>query len=96
MTKEELKKKMDMLAVKNSVEKTICIKQYIDDNNPVEIGDTVTDRVTTLIVNKICHSLWGDDPCAIYYGVELRKDGKPRKAQKSVVFQSNMIKHEKK
>lgn len=95
MTRGDLDKQLETLGSIYENKKKELIRRYIDANNPVTIGDKVTGHSRTLIVNKISYSLWRD-PCAIYYGVELKKDGTPCKKQQGIaVYQSNLVKHEK-
>ena len=73
--------------------KVTLTKEFITSNNPYKIGDKVTDRIGSIIIEKIGYS-WGYDnkPCAIYSGLELRKDGIPTKrGLRRTVWQSNIV-----
>lgn len=82
--KQELKRREEVLA-----------KTYAYANNPVFIGDIVTDHVTTIKVQKIgiYRSLY---PSCFYIGVELKKDLTPKKRQENTtIYQCNIVKIDK-
>ena len=72
----------------------ILAKKYIDSNNPYKIGDIVTDHIGSIIVEHINYRMTDyDNPYAVYYGIELRKDLQPKKnGSKRNSFQMNLIK----
>lgn len=91
MNKQELKQEIDKIEKYCNDEKIIIYKKYICDNNPVNIGDIVTDHYHTLKVESIKYHICGDGSCAIYYGAELNKDGSIRKQKRSDhLYQLNM------
>lgn len=67
--KEEFEKKRKQLA-----------KEFAYSNNPVKIGDIITDHYKTIRVEKL---LWTrnfcNPPCMAYRGVRLNKNGEPSK-----------------
>ena len=69
------------------------MKDFVRANNPYKIGDKITDHIGTVIFEKMGFN-WGylDKPCAIYFGTELNKDGKPnKKGSKRQVYQTNIV-----
>lgn len=66
-------------------------------NNPYKIGDVVEDHIGKLMIEQICvyEDPW-DLPVCVYKGVELNKDGTPRKKQTGRgVYQSNVSRRNK-
>lgn len=68
--KEEFEEKRKQLA-----------REFAFSNNPVKIGDIITDHCKTIRVEKL---LWGRNfgytfPCMFYYGTRLTKKGEPAK-----------------
>ena len=64
-------------------------RMYAEEHNPVKLGDTICDSGTTMKVNEMKLSHYNDFPEMTYKGVELRKDGKPKKKQEGyTIFQS--------
>ena len=68
------------------------MEEFVKANNPYKIGDKVTDHIGTIIIEKIaCNWGYSGVPCAVYFGVELNKDGKPNKrGNKRTAWQSNI------
>ena len=91
MTKQDLEEQLKIIDKKSEAEKIEVIKRYCDANNPYKIGDKFTDHVGTIIIEKIGYSNY-TSLCCTYFGLELKKDGKPRKeGSKRVAYQSNDI-----
>lgn len=68
------------------------VKLYIQSNNPHGKGDIVSDHSNTIIIEKIMYYI-GNNPCAVYYGTVLKKDGTHIKdGKKAKVYQSNLVK----
>ena len=62
---------------------------YCNYNNPYKVGDVFTDHIGSIIIESISDHFTGN-PCCVYYGVELKKDGTPRKdGSKRHAYQSN-------
>lgn len=92
MTHEEYLKKIKDLNREFGEKKTSIMKSYVDANNKYKIGDTVTDHLGSIKVEKISYH-WGlyDKPCAVFYGSELKKDGTVKKlGGKRNLYQSNI------
>lgn len=92
MTWEEYTSKLEQLASEFTKNKNLLTKEYVLSNNTYNVGDKFTDHIGTIIIEKIKYSL-GDfysKPCAVYYGIELDKNGKKNKrGNKRHAYQSN-------
>lgn len=83
MNKEEYLKAKKALEAEFKEKKTQLAKEFAYSNNPVKIGDIITDHYKTIRVLKF---LWGYDlgsqmPCMFYRGVRLTKKGEPAKRE---------------
>ena len=69
------------------------MRKFVNENNPYKIGDTVTDHVGSIIIEKISYSRgYNSAPYAIYFGVELNKNGSVnKKGNKRCVHQVNIL-----
>lgn len=80
--KEEFEEKMKQLA-----------REFTFSNNPVKVGDVITDHYKTIRVEKL---LWtrnfGNPPYMVYSGTRLNKNGQPakREADNNMVAQKNI------
>lgn len=94
MTKEEYQEKMEWLKQEFKSNQIKLMIAYVDSNNPYKLGDIVTDHIGSIIVEKIsCDLSYDGHPCAVYTGIELKKDDTPNKrGNKRSVWQSNIIK----
>lgn len=82
MTKEEMNAKITQLQLEFENNKKKVIKGFCDANNPYKVGDIFTDSNGSIIIDKIQYwytNFLGDGPCCVYGGLELKKDGTPRK-----------------
>ena len=95
MTKEEYLQGIKEIESKMDLLKTDLMKEYVKSNNPYKKGDIVTDGIGSLRIESMGFS-WGYvSPCAVYRGIELKKDGSECKKQTGrTVFQSNILRHE--
>lgn len=92
MNKEQLKIELRELELRHSKEKTDIYKKYIDANNPYKVGDKFTDHIGTILIDDIRHCLVLSSLGAIYFGLELKKDGTPKKSlAKRYAYQSNGV-----
>lgn len=78
MNKETLHQKIKQLQQDCELNKQELMKQYCDANNPYKVGDKFIDHIGAIVVEKINYG-YGDNPSCIYFGTELKKDGKLRK-----------------
>jgi len=86
---EELKERIHGLQVKFDSDVMFFKRQYCDRNNNYEIGDIFTDHMGSVLIENIGYH-YREIPCCVYYGVELKKDGTPRKdGSKRQARQSN-------
>ena len=91
MNHDEYKIAQRNLAKEFEAKKRTLMKEYALANNSVKVGDTVTDHYQTIRVEKIEFYISYELPGCIYYGLELKKDGKPKKKEvKSCAYQSNL------
>ncbi len=94
MTFDEYKDKVKQLESDFEALKTEAMKEFVRANNPYKKGDIITDHIGTIKVESMRFS-WGglgSTPCAIYYGVELKKNGEPKKnGNKRSMYQSNVL-----
>jgi len=74
---EELKRDIDRQAEKD---KTALLIQFVDLNNPYKIGDVVTDHIGSVRYDELKYTTTGSGtPTAVYVGIELKKNGTPKK-----------------
>ena len=83
MNKEEYLKAKKALEEECEIKKKHLAREFAFSNNPVKIGDIITDHYKTIRVLKF---LWGYDfgsqmPCMFYRGVRLTKKGEPAKRE---------------
>ena len=96
MTKEELKRELNEIDLKCKEEKREVLRKYALANNVVKIGDIVKDQNILLKVESIKVHLSYINPCCIYWGYVLNKDGWTYKEKKGAskikdaVYQFNM------
>ncbi len=90
MKKEYLKSELKRLENEYFTERTRMIKAYCDAHNTHKVGDVVTDHIGSVKLHKISYYVHSEHPCCIYVGLELKKDGTPRKDGKiRGVYQCN-------
>jgi hypothetical protein len=84
MTKQELEQQLKALRVEHDAKREVVMRKFCDANNPYKIGDTFTDHIGGIVIEKIgYHYSNSDTPCCIYIGLELKKDGTPKKGGKT-------------
>lgn len=89
--------KIRMLEIERDAEqkKRQLITECALSNNIVKIGDTFTDHIGTIRVEKIKIASRGDGrlPECVYFGAMLRKDLTPFKSgEKRDAYESNKVK----
>jgi hypothetical protein len=85
--------KMGITQINNVADfkKKALAREYALANNPVKIGDVVSDSSTTIKVEEIRVLIDWSKPSCFYIGAELKKDGTPKKgAVKNSVYQCNI------
>jgi hypothetical protein len=91
MTKETLDQELALLLVGYEESKKQLIKRYCIANNSYKVGDVFTDHFGSIKIEEIRYSI--DSRCCVYYGIELKKDGTPKKSGvKSTAWQINEVK----
>jgi hypothetical protein len=94
MNREEYERSLKKLKSQYDEQLTQLHKQYALANNTVKIGDIVKDHMGSIQVEKM-HIAWpfgSNIPEVVYHGLELKKDGTPKKnAVKREAWQSNLI-----
>jgi hypothetical protein len=94
MTELEYRDELVKLEEEYRKKRLVLMAKFATENNTVKKGDKFTDHIGTIIVEEIktIPSLTGLPSC-IYFGIELKKDGKPKKNNdKRWAYQSNQIK----
>jgi len=93
MKYEEYRLKVRELEQEYQIKKIELQREYIRANNPYKAGDKVTDHIGSIIIEKIGYALTSTgEPCATYTGIELKKDGQPKKnGDRRTVWQSNLV-----
>jgi len=94
MDKETLKKEIARLGKECGQKIREILIEYCDANNPFKVGDTFTDHIGTIKIEKIGYYLdahIGTGSCE-YFGPVLNKDGKPKKDnRKRTAWQINKV-----
>ena len=94
MTKEEYNKKVEEENKRHENALESIIAEYAESNNPVKIGDYITDHYQTIRVEEMhpYFDSWRNEPCMIYTGKTCKKDGSPMKRpQESKSYQMNLM-----
>lgn len=81
MNKEEYLKAKKALEEECEIKKKHLARKFAYSNNPVKIGDIITDHYKTIRVEKfLCGYDFGSRfPCMYYRGTRLSKKGEPVK-----------------
>ena len=71
--------------------------EFIESNNPHKIGDVVSDDNGSILIQDIlmdrCSGSQAKQPCAVYCGIILNKNGKPnKKGETRRIWQNKMKK----
>ena len=92
MNKEMYEIELKALEGEFEAEKFSLVVEFCNGHSTIAVGDTVTDGVGSVIVEKINYST--RDLCCVYYGLELTKKLIPRKdGAKRNVWQSRVESH---
>jgi hypothetical protein len=83
MNKEEYIKAEKAIKEEFEGKRKQLAREFAFSNNPVKIGDVISDHYRTIRVLKL---LWGRNlgdpfPCMVYRGVRLTKKGEPSKRE---------------
>lgn len=92
--KEEFLKAEKVLKEEFEAKKKQLLKELAFSNNPVKIGDIITDHYKTICVEELLYDYNLGTPfsCMFYRGTRLNKKGKPMKlgADDNIVAQTNI------
>jgi hypothetical protein len=92
MTKPELENTLKELRQEYELKVKETMKQFCDANNKYMVGDKFTDHIGTILIEKINYSYTTQNPSCVYFGIELKKNGTPKKSQvKRSAWQVNDI-----
>jgi hypothetical protein len=93
MNKNELDLRLKTIQNECDQQKIAAIKEFCDANNPYKPGDTFTDHIGTIIIEKITYgNTFGYDsyPCCIYDGTVITKKG-VKTTKKRTAWQCNEV-----
>jgi hypothetical protein len=81
MNKEEFLKAEKTLKEELEIKKKQLLREFAYSNNPVKIGDIITDHYKTIRVEKFLWGRYFGTPfsCMFYRGTRLTKKGEPAK-----------------
>ena len=79
MTKEEYNKKKTAIDTRHQLERNALMKEFAFSNNPVKIGDIITDHMESIKVEAIGVTNGRMYPSCTYIGLRYTKTGKPFK-----------------
>ena len=73
--------------------------EFVESNNPYKIGDVVSDENYSILIQEIlidrCSGSSTKQPCAVYFGIILNKNGKPnKKGETRRIWQNNLKKQQ--
>ncbi len=87
MKYEELQQRIKEINKEVELKVNNEIKAYCNANNPYKVGDIFTDHIGSIKIEKIGYvlNLGRYKPYCIYSGLELKKDGTPKKGDKKRV-----------
>lgn len=87
MTKEEYIARLEEIKKKCQKEVNELGVEYAKSNNPYQVGDTIKDHMGAMVIERVQTVLSAfvqisyNIPTCRYYGVQLKKDGTPKKRQ---------------
>ena len=94
MNKEEYNIELKKLEADFKIQKDKLAHRCAEENNSYKVGDTVTDHIGSILVEKIGTTYgfhYNDIPYSTYFGIELKKNGEPtKKGNKRLVHQINI------
>jgi len=85
MTLNELDNKIIVLRNQFDNDVRLLKASYCNSNNPYKVGYIFTDHIGSIIIENI-KPYFVDEPCCVYYGVELKK---------KMVLQEKMVQNAK-
>ena len=79
MDKKEYEDRLSALNVEFSAKKKELAKEFALSNNPVKIGDIISDHYKTIRVESFSWGFGFKQPCVYYSGTRLTKKREPAK-----------------
>lgn len=96
MNKADLKAEFARIEAKAKADQAEAIKKYCLSNNPYKVGDIFEDSTGKIVVEKIKIYYTTKDPCCVYYGLMVKRDGSPtKKMEHRDAYQCNDVRGEK-
>jgi hypothetical protein len=95
MTEADYKIEMAKIETERRQKREEVMKKFAFENNTVKSGDKFTDHIGTIVVEQIKATLpsLSEFPSCMYFGIELKKDGTPKKdGSKRWTYQTNKLK----
>ena len=89
MTELDYKKELNEIEENYKAAKSVLYKKYAKSQIIYNIGDVVTNGLTTIKIEKYGTYIGLGKPEIIYTGVELRKDMSPKKRQEITSIYGN-------
>jgi hypothetical protein len=83
MTIEEYNAGIKSINERAELTKKQLIREYALSNNPYKIGDIIRDHASIIKIDKIQVYLSYNEPCCVYSGPELKKDGTSKLPKKN-------------
>lgn len=92
MNKADLKAEFARIEARAKADQVEAIKKYCLSNNPYKVGDIFEDSTGKIVIEKINIYCSKDNPCCIYHGLVLKKDGSPtKKMERRDAYQCNNV-----
>ena len=94
MTEQEYKEQLDFLKNDFELKKKNLSIVFCLSKAEYKKGDVIEDHIGKVLVEKVqlTHSTFGSIPEPLYYGLVLKKDGKPtKKEERRHVYVDNII-----
>ncbi len=90
MEYNEYQQKQKALEREFQIKKSELSTAYALANNSYKIGDIFTDHIGSIRIEAIRTTIHNYKPTCIYFGLELKKDGTPKKkGEKRDAYQIN-------
>lgn len=92
MNKADLKAEFARIEAKAKADQVVAIRDYCLLNNPYKVGDIFEDSTGKIVIEKINTYCSKDNPCCVYYGLMLKRDGSlTKKMERRDAYQCNDV-----
>lgn len=92
MNKADLQAEFARIEAKAKADQVAAIRDYCLSNNPYKVGDIFEDSTGKIVIEKINIYCSKDNPCCVYYGLMLKRDGSPtKKMERRDAYQCNDV-----